>query len=725
MDALALHEIVRMFSCCELCVQNRRWKQFVLVVTFVLMTFDMVTDWINWTQWSGVGGYDQYYFASIFEKLFLCVAAVGSGLWIIEVFVIIKKWNRIYHGHHQRIPSKYHRNFQEFLPKPDINYSVFECIPKINDDDKSPSEPKVRNDEKPPSQPEVRNDNKIPSDSNVRNDDKLSSEPDARNNTKLPSELEVSNASEPDSRDDDKPLSEPDPRNNDKPTSELIDRSDNKPASEPQIKNDDNPPCQQKVRNDDQQKSELEVRNCDEFGRNEDEQQEKFNGSRAIHRLGILVRILVGLCEDFPVILAVFYPTVMPMCGATIVSSMLNSLWTMILLFCELWGCTERGLCCMTTAKQKNGMHVNVEDTDMNTFEHRHSKLYSKKAFLKAGKLIVSMVIFIIFTTTFTLGLWTIGHVLSFIDLKLIYIGPFRLRSAIVTSYFGPGLDAKPDQAMFIYLHYQLPDWHYITLNDNNFTKSTSFHKVINRLYIGQFEELSHLKDGTLIKAIPCTRAMPFLRKIDERTFNWTNYHPASEMVYGSCKIIFTLRYHPTNNNWQPFTNFIHDYEKCITIDYGIHINNENSCPKWFNPPSSYSFLSQQVQEDIMNYTCNSACGEDSEICPNVKSWNIDCVGGVNSSDESVELWDLSLVIHDLKIPDTCGFKVYFEHLHKFCDTSWGEIEPVKVPEEIENTYPQFITVPIITWYDKNLDLWIFEKGCDKLWQSKKHSEVE
>ena len=94
-------------------------------------------------------------------------------------------------------------------------------------------------------------------------------------------------------------------------------------ASEPDIIVDDKPSSLQ------------EVRNYDEFGKTEDEQQDKFSDSKAINRLGILVSMLVGLCEDFPVILAVFYQTVMPMCGvpakqnarsgvilATIISSM-------------------------------------------------------------------------------------------------------------------------------------------------------------------------------------------------------------------------------------------------------------------------------------------------------------------------------------------------------------------------------------------------------------------
>ena len=96
LDFLTLHEFGHMFSCCEPCVRNRRWKQMILIISFVLMTFDVVTDWLNWIEWKEVGGYDQYYFASIFQKIFLCVAAVGTGLWIVELFVIVKKWNNTY-----------------------------------------------------------------------------------------------------------------------------------------------------------------------------------------------------------------------------------------------------------------------------------------------------------------------------------------------------------------------------------------------------------------------------------------------------------------------------------------------------------------------------------------------------------------------------------------------------------------------------------------------------
>ena len=60
----------------------------------------------------------------------------------------------------------------------------------------------------------------------------------------------------------------------------------------------------------------------------------------------------------------------------------------------------------------------------------------------------------------------------------------------------------------------------------------------------------------------------------------------------------------------------------------------------------------------------------------------------MNSSNQSVQLWHLSLATNDLKTPDTCNFKLKFHHSYKFCDGSYDEIEPVKVPEEIKTTYP-------------------------------------
>ena len=105
------------------------------------------------------------------------------------------------------------------------------------------------------------------------------------------------------------------------------------------------------------------------------------------------------------------------------------------------------------------------------------------------------------------------------------------------------------------------------------------------------------------------------------------------------------------------------------------------------------------------------------KICQNVKSWNIDKTQEMNSLNESVELWHLSLAVHGLKTPDTCDFHLTFQHSKKFYDEYWGKIVPVKVPEETKNAYTQFITVPITTTWDESHNVRKFNNNCDKLWQ--------
>ena len=61
------------------------------VESFILGTVDMVTDWINYIQWSTVGGYDQYYFVFILKTPFLSASLVGTVLWIFEVFLTVKR----------------------------------------------------------------------------------------------------------------------------------------------------------------------------------------------------------------------------------------------------------------------------------------------------------------------------------------------------------------------------------------------------------------------------------------------------------------------------------------------------------------------------------------------------------------------------------------------------------------------------------------------------------
>ena len=269
MDGLDLHEVDHMFSCCEPCVKNRRWKQIILVISFVLVTVDVVTDWLNWIQWSGVGGYDQYYFASIFERVFLCVAAVGTGLWIIELLVIVRKWINIYQEQPERIPPKYGRNFHEYLPKPDVNDSL--------------SKQKVRN----CSGPEVRNyrelevkknnehlfdpEVKIYPDPGTNEEEEEEStnespsEPDIRNHKKCLSEQEIQKCTEselgPEGTNYNKSLSKPEVKNHDKPPSETEIRNRGKLLSYLEVRDNDEPPSGPESTNDNKLLSEPEVRN--------------------------------------------------------------------------------------------------------------------------------------------------------------------------------------------------------------------------------------------------------------------------------------------------------------------------------------------------------------------------------------------------------------------------------------------------------------------------------
>ena len=419
------------------------------------------------------------------------MAAVGTGLWIIELFVIVKKWINTKHQHPKEIPPKYRRNFYNYLPKLEVNFSLSKQQVDYTDPEvRKYGEPEVKNniehlfelevknhpesgkneDEKEDTkncnkslsgrefieytepemsnyskfsglEPELNvNCNKCPLDVQndnyleVTNKDKPLSEPEVKIDSKLPPEpeSEVRNdvdksPSEPEPKirnDEDKPLSESEPkvRNEDKPPSE----------PEPKVRNEDKSPSEPepKVRNEDKPPSEPDVRNYEESGKNEEEQEETFNGSRGISRLGILVRILVGFLEDLPVVVSVYYPTVMPMCGipakqsagsgvalATVISSMLNSLWTMICLICELCGCTEGGFCCLGNSKDLN---TNAENTDRNLSEQSHrqettrrdSKKHSKPCMKTVGKVVLCILIFILFASTFTLGFWTVGHVL-------------------------------------------------------------------------------------------------------------------------------------------------------------------------------------------------------------------------------------------------------------------------------------------------------------------------
>ena len=111
-----LDSCASILSQCELCSKTELFKIGVLIVSFILGTFDIVTDWMNWKQSNPVRGNDLHYFLNIFQIAFLCTAIVGTFLWTMEVvFMIQRSWHfiRRYQSRSNTKNMKNLRNIQE------------------------------------------------------------------------------------------------------------------------------------------------------------------------------------------------------------------------------------------------------------------------------------------------------------------------------------------------------------------------------------------------------------------------------------------------------------------------------------------------------------------------------------------------------------------------------------------------------------------------------------
>ena len=139
--------------------------------------------------------------------------------------------------------------------------------------------------------------------------------------------------------------------------------------------------------------------------------EKKIQREKCVYRLGFLAVISTGLFEDFPVILILFYTAVLPICGAparqeitsglasaTVISSMLNCLWSMIPLFFELWEC---GKCC------QNYTHRQCLCSRFACLNYccLPPNQRCRKVFIIFGKFILSLSILIVFLSSFILGL--------------------------------------------------------------------------------------------------------------------------------------------------------------------------------------------------------------------------------------------------------------------------------------------------------------------------------
>ena len=239
----------------------------------------------------------------------------------------------------------------------------------------------------------------------------------------------------------------------------------------------------------------------------------------------------------------------MPLCGvpakressspttiATVVSAMLNSTWTVFVLCWDLFGCyniISNAQCWCNTIRSEiepqTSMFVlfcgccgcatisvcrclclrrnQTEPSSSSSAPRRWAHMRNIMKICKGiGKGIFFFIILTIFGGIFLLSTMTLSLASKrpTLDQAMVVMGPSS--TAIKADKFGPGLDARPDAAMFVTMVYELPSWYHVGLYDNrnvNIANSASVYQIQNRLYIGQFNELEHLKDGTLTKVIP------------------------------------------------------------------------------------------------------------------------------------------------------------------------------------------------------------------------------
>ena len=579
----------------ELCTKQELFKVGVRMISFILGTFDMVTDWINWKQWSFYGGYNLYHFVFIFQTTFLCAAVVGTILWAVEVYLMIKRSR-------ESIQRYQKRSF----------------------------------------------------------------------------------------------------------TTETL-----------------------------------------MFTSTQESEHTSLSS-----RVGFTVRLFVGLMEDLPVVILLYYSMIIPFCGtsrpqersssttiATVVSSMLNAMWTMFILFWDLCGCSKKisnadcfcivirciyektslfvcyceGCGCVTPSNCRCfclGRSCIQKSPNYRNFQSR-----CKKVAFSTGKVILIIIIILLYLAIFILGGMTLSNAFYAPVLERSIMVDQEYSKSIKSDKIGPELDFGTDAAMFINMVYELPNWYHVGLYDNrniNIANSASVNQIQNRLYIGQFKELEHLKDGSLTNVIPCNRAFPFLKQIDESLFQFNNSQKINFTDFSNCKLIFRLRYYPTNNNWNPFVNFIHDFFKYITIEWGIYIKDGEMCPTGFKPLPFSSLLTDTVKQDILNYTCSPACINATDICRRAAYGTFEKSDSRIPSTPMLGEPDLYLTVNDQQTEDGCQFETNFEYTKEFCNIFWTDYSPVKVPDYVRNTYPQFITFPMTY---KKKEKYLFDGSkCMKLW---------
>ena len=199
---------------------------------------------------------------------------------------------------------------------------------------------------------------------------------------------------------------------------------------------------------------------------------------------------------------------------------MLNSLWTMFILYWDLCGCSKKisnAQCCCTVIRsiyEQTSLYVcycgccgcaaisnyGCLCLDQSRVEKRpteHSETMVRRrckriAFL-IGKTILLVIILLLYLGIFILGLITLSLLFGASAPEAWGLVETEHTRSIKAGVIGAGLDSRQDGAMFITMVYKLPNWHHVGLYDNgniNIANSASVYQIQNHLYIGQFNEL-------------------------------------------------------------------------------------------------------------------------------------------------------------------------------------------------------------------------------------------
>ena len=425
------------------------------------MTFDLVTDWINWKQWSEVGGYSFHHLIFISRTMLLCAAVVGTVLFTTETLTIVVKLLRIHTVKTSDIENPLDerqaspQEINGFCEQQESNVNETEQVKKFDETEKSIKEISEEQEEK------VNEGDKSPPEKLKDENEEQTKELDEGDKSS-PGKVREDIGEQDEELDKGSKSSQVNVREDIEEQDEELDKGNT--SSQGNVREDieeqdeeldeGSPSSQGNVREDiEEQEKELDKRNLRE---NSKEQYEGM-GQKYIYRLAVLLLILTGFFEDFPVILVTFYTAVAVSCGTparqevgsvitmvTIISAMMNSLWTMIILFCELCGgqkfYTNISYSCLKALCQKRSTKC------------RLSNHCCKEYLIIVGRTLLLGFIFLLFSGNFFMGVLTIGHIHGSVSLRPLRgsFPPLYLTHSVPAGPVGPGLDETRDEAMFI-----------------------------------------------------------------------------------------------------------------------------------------------------------------------------------------------------------------------------------------------------------------------------------